>query len=296
MLLRHIIRSVLVFTGLGSDGMWKIGASHVSYVQHVNPGNGRQNCRQNFPAIHSSEWQWTFWDHYLNRYFTKWMESFAIPNIEAVTVAEAFVFQFVSRFGVPDFLHTDQGRNFESALLKAVCSLFGVSKTRTSPDHPQSDGLIERFNRTLLSLLSMATRQGEHNWDLHLPLMMLVYRTSVQESTGCTPFELVFGREARLQVDVMYGLPPQTSPTEVNQYALDLRLHIEKAYQQVREHMGLQHQRQKELYNKSSNGDPFKVGDMVWLHCPAVPRGKSPKLHCFWQGPYRIHKVVSDVL
>ena len=60
--------------------------------------------------------------------------------------------------------------------------------------------------------------------------------------------------------------------------------------------MGLQHQRQKELYNKSSNGDPFKVGDMVWLHCPAVPRGKSPKLHCFWQGPYRIHKVVSDVL
>ena len=60
--------------------------------------------------------------------------------------------------------------------------------------------------------------------------------------------------------------------------------------------MGLQYQRQKELYNKSSNGDPFKVGDMVWLHCPAVPRGKSPKLHCFWQGPYRIHKVVSDVL
>ena len=60
--------------------------------------------------------------------------------------------------------------------------------------------------------------------------------------------------------------------------------------------MGLQHQWQKELYNKSSNRDPFKVGDMVWLHCPAVPRGKSPKLHCFWQGPYRIYKVVSDVL
>ena len=142
----------------------------------------------------------------------------------------------------------------------------------------------------------MATKQDEHNWDLHLPLVMLAYRTSVQESTGCTPFELVYGRDARLPADVMYGLPPQTSPTEANQYALDLRLRMEKAYRQVREHMGLQHQRQKELYNKSSNGDPFKVGDMVWLHCPAVPRGKSPKLHCFWQGPYRIHKVVSDVL
>ena len=60
-LLRHLIRSVLVSTGLGSDRMWRIGASHVSYVQQVNPllGKGRQNCRQNFPAIHSSGWQWT---------------------------------------------------------------------------------------------------------------------------------------------------------------------------------------------------------------------------------------------
>ena len=93
-------------------------------------------------------------------------------------MAEAFVFQFVV-----SFLHTDQGRNFESALLKAVCTLLGVSKTRTSPYHPQSGGLIERFNHTLLSLLSMATRQDEQNWDLHLPLVMQAYCTSLQEST-----------------------------------------------------------------------------------------------------------------
>ena len=86
-------------------------------------------------------------------------------------------------------------------------------------------------------------------------------------------------------------IPPQTSLTEVNQYALDLII------LRVRDHMGPQHQRQKELYKKSSNVDPFKVGDMVWLHCPAVLRGKSPKLHCFWQEPYRIHEnVVIDVL
>ena len=64
------------------------------------------------------------------------MEAFTIPIMEAVTVAESFVFQFVSRIGVPDFLYTDQGRNFEFALLKAVCTLLGVSKTRTSPYHP----------------------------------------------------------------------------------------------------------------------------------------------------------------
>eukprot|EP00731_Ephydatia_muelleri_P005783 Em0003g31a len=72
---------------------------------------------------------------------------------------------FVCRFGAPDALHTDQGRNFESVLLKEVCQLLGVCKTRTTPYHPQPDGFVERFNRTLLNLLSIALRSDERNWD-----------------------------------------------------------------------------------------------------------------------------------
>ena len=106
-------------------------------------------------------------------------------------MAESFVFQFVSRFGVPDFLHTDQGQNFESKLLKAGCNLLSVSRTRTSPYHPQSDGLMEPFNHTLLSSLSMANRQDEHNWDLHLPLVMLAYRTVLYRNPqGALPLNL----------------------------------------------------------------------------------------------------------
>ena len=93
-------------------------------------------------------------------------------------------------------------------LLKETCLLLGVQKTRTSPYHPQSDGLIERFNRTLLNMLSIAAVENERDWDLRVPLLMLAYRTSTQESTGCTPFYLMFGREARLPADVMFGLPP----------------------------------------------------------------------------------------
>ena len=87
-------------------------------------------------------------------YFTKWVEAYPMPNMEAKTVAELFVNQFIARFGVPDILHADQGRNFESLLMKETCQLLGVQKTRTSPYHPQSDGLIERFNRTLFNMLS----------------------------------------------------------------------------------------------------------------------------------------------
>ena len=136
-----------------------------------------------------------------------------------------FVHHFVSHFGVPDILHTDQGRNFESTLLKEVhvCKLLGIVKIRTTPYHPQSDGLVERFNRTLLNLLSLAASENEQEWDLHLPMVMLAYRTSVQVSTGCTSFYLMFGREARLSADVMYGLPMSTTPSQVNQYARYVR-------------------------------------------------------------------------
>ena len=73
---------------------------------------------------------------------------------------------------------------------------------------------------------------------------MFAYRTSVQESTGCTPYQLVFGREVRLPIDVMFGLPPHY-PMELNKYAMGLRLRLDRAYWQVREYMGLQQRRQK---------------------------------------------------
>ena len=69
-------------------------------------------------------------------YFTKWTEAYPIPNMEASTVARVFVNEFVARLGAPEILHTDQGRNFESALMKEVCQLLGVTKTRTTPYHP----------------------------------------------------------------------------------------------------------------------------------------------------------------
>ena len=82
-------------------------------------------------------------------YFTKWVEAYPLPCQEAVVVAEALVNNFVYRFGVPLIIHSDQGRNFESQVFTEMCRLLGVKKTRTTPLHPQSDGMVERFNRTI---------------------------------------------------------------------------------------------------------------------------------------------------
>ena len=229
-------------------------------------------------------------------YFTKWTEAFPMPNMEAHTVANLFVYHFICRFGAPDYLHTDQGRNFESALMSEVCKLLGVSKTRTSPYHPQSDGLVERFNRTLLNMLSVVAKDNEHDWDLQVPLVMMAYRTSVQESTGATPFSLMFGREARLPIDVIFGPPPGEKPASPSQYALLLRQRLEAAYHCVRTQLSLQQRRQKTLYDQKASGAPYCVRDLVWLHCPAVARGHSRKFHRPWQGPYNVVKVITDVL
>ena len=119
-------------------------------------------------------------------YFTKWPEAHPLPNQEAATVAEALVKEYVCRFGVPLSLHSDQGRNFESNLFQEMCKLLGIRKTRTTPLHPQSDGLVERRNRTLEFQLSKFVSKSQSNWDHYLPFMMLALRSVTQESTKST--------------------------------------------------------------------------------------------------------------
>ena len=94
-------------------------------------------------------------------YFTKWAEAYPMPDQEAKTVAEVFVKQFVARLGAPMIIHTDQGRNFESKLFKEMCHLLGVKKTRTTAFRPQSDGLVERLNRTLGTMIAAYVTENQ---------------------------------------------------------------------------------------------------------------------------------------
>ncbi|CAI5648644.1 unnamed protein product [Oreochromis niloticus] len=104
---------------------------------------------------------------------------------------------------------SDQGRNFKSKVFGEICRRLGVEKTRTTPIHPQSDGLVERFNRTLATQLAILTSRHQWDWDRHLPLVRWSYRTAVQKSSQCTPAALMFGRELRTPVDLVFGSPPE---------------------------------------------------------------------------------------
>ena len=209
-------------------------------------------------------------------YFTKWMEAYAIPNQEAKTVAERLVNELFCRFSPPEQLHSDQGRQFESELLTEVCKLLNIHKTRTTPYHPQCDGLVERFNRTLLNMLATSTKDHPFDWEMQLPKVCMAYNTSVQSSTGYSPFFLMFGRKAKLPIDLMYGF--QQAQTTTNEYVAELQRTISTAYQHVREKVKGQHEKQKEYYNRKIHGKPYSDGDLVWLYSPAVAKGRSKKL------------------
>ena len=125
-------------------------------------------------------------------YMTKWADAIPIPNQTAsrITVELTKIF---SCYGIPEISHSDQGRNFESTILLQTLEVFGVNKSHTTTYHPAGDGLVERFNRSVLQMLR-AYVQRHNDWEQYLPLVLYVYRTAVHSSTGVTPFELMFGR------------------------------------------------------------------------------------------------------
>ena len=143
-------------------------------------------------------------------YFTKWTEAFPMPNMEAQTVAKLIVEEVICRFGVPVSIHSDQGRQYESLLFSEVCKHLQIRKTRTTPYHPQSDGMVERFNKTLAAMLSNYVNDNHRDWDESIPFVMMAYRASQHESTGFTPNMLMLGRESTTPLDIVYAFIMET--------------------------------------------------------------------------------------
>ena len=112
---------------------------------------------------------------------------FAMPNMEATTVATLLVEEVIVRFGTPYVIHTDQRVQFESNLFQEVRRLLQIQKTRTTPYHPQSDGMVEQNNRTILTMLSAFVIEHQNDWDEHLPYILMTYRAAEHETTGNTP-------------------------------------------------------------------------------------------------------------
>lgn len=140
---------------------------------------------------------------------------------------------FFCRFGFPAKLHTDQGRNFESAIVKELCNCTGFAKTHTTPYHPQGNGTTERFNRTLMNMLGTLEPHLKPRWHEYVQAMTHAYSCTRHDSTGYTPYFLMFGRHPRLSVDLVFGLSNTKQPCEYNDYVQTLHDCLTQAHAQA---------------------------------------------------------------
>ncbi|KRZ17260.1 Gag-Uncharacterized protein [Trichinella zimbabwensis] len=218
-------------------------------------------------------------------YFSKWTEAYPTRSQAATEVSDALVGNWFSRFGAPIRLHSNQGRSFESALISEVCKIFGVEKSRSSPYHPQGNGLVERANRTLLNTLAKLCHESQdRSWDQLLPLATMAYNSAVHETTGQSPFCMLFGKQMSLPLDVTLDVPPGTA-SNADDYVVQLRENLQKLHSTAFDRSRHEQQRHKEIADRKATANRFETGQLVWLKVP-----QKGKMDMRWSGPFRVLK------
>ena len=225
----------------------------------------------------------------LTDYFSKWVEAAPVPTKEAKHVA-VFLYKMFLQYGCPQEIVTDQGREFCNRLVDLLKEKTGFVHKITSAYHPQSNGLDERSNQTLKAQLQKLVNDQQDNWDELLPSILFSYRTSKHDSTRCTPFLLMYGREARLPIDVTRV--DGTSPDEVD-FTTKVQKMLEfqkKVHDEARSNVGKAQEKQKKHYDAKHNNKTFvKVGDKVLVKSMKNEGHKGGKLEPqFPGGPYTV--------
>lgn len=164
-------------------------------------------------------------------HFTKYAVSIPTKDQKATTVAKNLWENFLVHYGFPERLHSDQGRDFESRTIKELCSLLGIRKVRTSPYHPRGNP-VERYNHTLLSMLGTLKDTEKHHWRDFVKPLTHTYNCTKNDVTGYSPYELMFGRQPRLPIDIAFGLPQPNKPQLTHsQYVKQLKIYLEQSYE-----------------------------------------------------------------
>ena len=216
-------------------------------------------------------------------HFTKWCEVFPTQNQRASTVADILFNRVFSRYGPPTIIHSDQGTNFESNLMQEVCSLRGIHKSRTTAYHPKCDGQVERQNRTLQEILAAVVSEHKDGWDSWVSVAVYVYNTSCHESTGFSPYKLIFGRSPRTNLELDLDIPLK-HPCSQSEYSQSVRKVLHSLNHKARANLHQSRQKQQNSQSSVTNKwSPFIPGSSVWSRRP-----KSWKFGGRWIGPYEV--------
>jgi len=220
-------------------------------------------------------------------HFTKYAQAYPTKNKTALTPADRIFNDFIPRFGFPEKLHHDMGGEFENRLFKRLEELSGVIHSRTTPYHPQGNGLVERMNGTLLNMSLTLPETRKSSWKDHANKLIHAYNCTVHESTGCSLFFLLFGRSPRLQIDAIFDLQPDTGARSHAEYVTKWKTATQEAYSLASKSATKNAIRGKRIYDKRVRSLALQVGDRVLVR-NLTPRGRPEKLRAFWEDEIRV--------
>lgn len=206
----------------------------------------------------------------------------------APVIAKLLVEQIICRHGVPNQLLSDRGTNFLSKLMSEVYSLMGIQKLNTTAYHPQTDGLVERFNRTLTEMLSKTVEKNGKDWDQKLPYVLFAYRSSPQSSTKESPFFLLYGRDPKLPIEAALTLDPVRFVKNTGDYKVDLTQRLSEAWDLAKQQVKEAQRQQKQSYDRHTRDASIQPGDRVFIYMPAAKQNLHHKFARPFYGPYRV--------
>ena len=227
-------------------------------------------------------------------YATRYPEATPLKSIEAERVAEELVVMF-TRLGFPREVLTDMGSQFTSKVMKEVSRLLSIKQLTTTPYHPACNGLVERFNGSLKSLLRKICEERPKDWDRYIAPLLFAYRETPHDSTGFAPFELLYGRTVRGPMSILRDLwtedveTPETKT--VYQYVIDLKNRLEETCKLAQKELAKSKARYTKYYNRRARARKFAVGDEVLLLLPT----DHNKLIMHWKGPFTVVETVTPM-
>lgn len=199
-------------------------------------------------------------------HFSKLSHAFPCKNQSAKQVACRLWNDFFCIYGFPKRIHSDQGANFESRLIKELLEMAGVQKSHTTPYHPMGNGVVERYNRTLGNMIRALPLHSKARWPQMLQMLTFCYNCTEHETTGFAPFFLMFGRIPRLPVDVLFQHTlPSDAVVSHREFVSNLKRDLSEAARIACENSRTEQARQAKNYNRKAKGSPLTIGDRVLL-------------------------------
>lgn len=222
---------------------------------------------------------------------TRYPTAFPLRTITTRSVVKALT-QFISTFGIPRIIQSDQGSNFTSHMFAQVLKQLKVKHNKSTGYHAQSQGALERFHQTLKSLLRAYCTELNADWEEGLPWLLLAAREVVQESTGFSPNDLVFGHKVRGPLAVLQeGYLPEEPPRNLVDFVNGFRFKLYRAGELAKERLECSQKKMKQKYDKNAELRDFSPGDKVLALLPLVTSPFQAK----YSGPYTVLKKVSDL-